>query len=185
MHGEQPQRAAVRQPIMDEVETPAFVRLPGRARRLGAADQPLLAATTLAHLQALGSIEPIDPLVIVPEPFPPQQHEQSAIAPAPPHRGVAPQGRAHRRFIAAAVGLVVIAAHGQVQQPARPRSAHRIILTEIIHGGTTGGGLYQFFEFTSLSIRMSSAWSATIFFSSLFSRSSCRRRWSWLGSSPP
>ena len=38
--------------------------------------------------------------------------------------------------------------------------------------------LYQFFEFTSLSIRMSSAWSSPMFFSSLFTRSSCFRRWS-------
>ncbi len=65
MHGEQSQCATVRQPVMDEVETPAFIRLLRRARGLGATDQPLLASTPLPHLQALGPIQPIDSLVIV------------------------------------------------------------------------------------------------------------------------
>ena len=46
-------------------------------------------------------------------------------------------------------------------------------------------GASPVFEFTSLGIRMSSACSATIFLSSLFSRFSSLSRLSWLSSSPP
>lgn len=138
-----------------------------------------------AHLQPFLAIEPVNPLVVVRDAVAAQEHEQTSIAPTSPHLGMSPQGGAHRRFVASAVGLVVVAAHGQVQQPAHSRDADGIRFGEVIRGGATGGGLYQFFEFTSLSIRMSSAWSATILFSSLFSRSSWRSRASWLGSSPP
>jgi predicted nucleotidyltransferase component of viral defense system len=55
----------------------------------------------------------------------------------------------------------------------------------IIHGGTSACRLYQFFEFTSFSIRTSRERSATSFFSSLFSRSSAFNWCSWFGSRPP
>lgn len=89
-----------------------------------------------------------------------------------------PQGRPHGLLVPLAVGLVVVAAHSQVQQPASPRSADRVGLLEAIHGGSASCGLYQLFEFTSLSIPTSKLRSATTFFSSVFSRSSCLSRWS-------
>lgn len=168
MHREQAQRPAVGQPVVDKVEAPAFVGLQRSNGSLRAPHALLLAAAARAHLQALGPVEPMDPLVVVPDPFPAQQHEQTAIAPAAAHRGMPPQGRSHRLVVPATVGLIVIAAHSQVQQPAGSCPARRISLLQIIHGGAASST--SFFEFTSLSIRMSRAWSATIFFSSLFSR---------------
>lgn len=65
MDGEQAQGPAVGQPVMDEVEAPAFVGPQGGHRPLGAAHELLLAPTPLPHLQTLGPVEPVDPLVVV------------------------------------------------------------------------------------------------------------------------
>ena len=185
LHGEQAQRTTADHAVMHEVEAPSLVGALRRGRRRTAAHDALLAPPTLTHLQALLAIQPVNPLVVVRDAVAAQEHKQTPIAPASPHLGMSPQRGAHWRLIASAVGLVVVAAHGQVQQPAHSRHADGICLGEVIGRSAASGGLYQSFEFTSLSIRMSRAWSATIFFSSLFSRSSWRSRDSWLGSSPP
>ena len=63
---EQPQRAAVHQPVVDEVQAPAFIGLDRCRRSERAPGQALFTAPTLPHLQALGAIESVDPLVIDP-----------------------------------------------------------------------------------------------------------------------
>ena len=139
MHGEQAQRAATALPVVGEVQTPAFVRPLRRDRRRKATSQPLLTPAPLAHLQSFRPVEPMHSLVIVAKPFAAQQHQQSSIAPAPSHRGMTPQSFAHRLPIEQAVGLVVVAAHGQIQQLARTISAHRITLAQVIDSGAWRG----------------------------------------------
>ncbi len=86
----QPQGAAVDQPVVEEVQAPAFIGA-DRCRRLDRAPgQPLLAAPALPHLQALGPVEPMDPLVVVRKAFPAQQDQQPSVTPAPAHGGMPP-----------------------------------------------------------------------------------------------
>jgi hypothetical protein len=45
----------------------------------------------LAHLEPLGPIESVDPLVVVGEAIPAQQHHQPPVTPTPAHGGMPPR----------------------------------------------------------------------------------------------
>ena len=128
MDGQQAQGAATGQPVVDEVEAPALVGSHRSDWSLHAPHELLFPPASLLHLQAFGPVKPIDPLVIVGHAFPAQQDEQTAIAPAAAHGGMSPQSAPHGQIVPLAVGLVVIAAHSQLQQPASPRPADRVCL---------------------------------------------------------
>ena len=68
MHGEQPQRSAVDQLVMDEVEAPAFVGPLRRGGWFGSAPDALLTPTTLPDLQPFGAVDPVHALVVVGDP---------------------------------------------------------------------------------------------------------------------
>ena len=161
---------------MHEVETPPLVWCQGRRGPFSATRQPLFAPAPLPHLEPLGLIDPMHPFVIVGETIPPQQHEQTPVAPAAPRMGVAAQRFAQRLLRSLTIRMIMITADGQTHQPTGPCLAQGISSLSVVHGGASCLGPHQFFAFTSLSTRMSSACSATIFFSSLFSRSSSRSR---------
>jgi hypothetical protein len=90
----------------------------------------------------------VDPIVVVRDALATQQYQELPMSRTAPHGAVPPQSLADRPVVASAVGLVVVAAHGQTHQPAGPRSGHWICLLKISHGGSTGRGLYQFLELT-------------------------------------
>jgi hypothetical protein len=128
---------------------------------------------------------PVDAFVVIGVSVAPEQDRQPAVTPSSALCGVAAQRLPQRPVIAAFAGTIIITAGGQCHQPAGPPLTHGKLASCVIGGGLSHLELHQFFEFTSLRIRMSSACSATIFLSSLFSRSSSFSRLSWLGSSPP
>ena len=127
------------------------------------------------------AINPVDALVIICPSLAPQQQQQTPVSPASPALGLGPQGRCQWR-IRAILRSIVIRAAMESKKPTDATAADLKHPLEVIHGSSLRCGRYQFLELTSLSIWISSAWSATIRFSRRFSSSACLRR---LASSAP
>ena len=118
------------------------------------------------------TINPVDALVVVRPSFPPQQQQQAAVPPASSVPGLDPKGRCQWR-IQAILRAIVIRAAMESKKPTDATAADLKRFQEVIHGSSLRCGRYQFLELTSLSIWISSAWSATIRFSRRFSSSAC------------
>jgi hypothetical protein len=183
-HGEAAEAPAADARIVDEVHPPALVRF-GRRRQRDARLRGAFARAVGPHEQALLPIQPIHALEIDHDAFAAQQHMQPPVAKARPLRRELFQSQANRRVAQRAPWLVVPARSRQADQPHRSSRAH------VVGGSQMGDDTpplprrHHFRPATSLSIAMSSAWSATSFFRRRFSSSSVRSRLASFTWSPP
>lgn len=177
-HRQHAERSPIFHPVMNKVHAPALIGRRGRSRALGPSVQPLFSPPPELHLQALGLVHPVDPFVVIGKALPAQKDREPAITPPSPRLRMAAQRFAQWQLRPAVRRPIAVGRDGQIQEPTSPSFTHRVAHSEVIHGGASSRGLYQFFEFTSFSIRISSICSATTFFSSPFSRSSAFSRWS-------
>jgi hypothetical protein len=151
-------------------------------------DRPTTSGDTLAlstpHGKPLLAVEPIDPLVIHPSSFSPQQYVQASIPEARlslcQFSKTSPQiGRI------LALRLVAQARSAHPDRSAGSSLAHREDFLQHTHELVPGRGRHHFFETTAFSAWLSSVRSATICFSLRFSSSSIFSRRASFTSRPP
>src|SRR5262249_38755100 len=123
-------------------------------------------------------------LMIDLEALAPQHHGEAWRAKAPSlHSELAEP--AAQPFVVGTLLLIPDRRSGNSHCPARAAFAHGVLLRRIANHLPLGGRAHHFFEFTSLRIWMSRAWSATMRLSLRFSSSSCLSRRASLISMPP
>lgn len=181
-HGNVPEPAATIQRVRHEVERPALVA-PLRDRHRRSRAKPPFANAAATHLSASLAIQPPKLFMVVHHALVRQQPVQAAITkPATLARTrirsrIAPSSpcRLQCRAIVRSTS----------QHIARTPLAHLEQLFEMRHRFSSGGGRHHFYPVISSSIAFLSVAPASNFLSSVFSSSSCRRRFASDTQSPP
>lgn len=112
---------------------------------------PLIRGFTLRNLQALLTVGPLDPFMIIRPSTTTEQCDQPPVSPALALAGFFPQGFTQRAVVLL-FGLIVHRALRQADQPAGACAAEFVDLPDVSGRITLRCGRYQFFEFTSFRI---------------------------------
>src|SRR6185312_12094101 len=173
----------IREMVAHEVHRPSFAR-PRRCSQRHPRRRCESPTTAYAHREPFVAIDAIHALVIDLDALPAQKHVQASIAETRSLGCEPPQTcdelRRWRPF-----RFVTVRCPRHTERATRPPLAHAECDFQIRDLTPSRRGLHHFFASTAFSAWLSSACSATIFFSRAFSSSSCRRRFASLTSIPP
>src|SRR6185312_12701177 len=180
---ERPEGPAASGTVVHEVHRPGFVR-PRRLRELHARHRRELLALLAPHQPAILAHEPQYKLPVDRPALPLEHHVQPPVSEAwPLHRDLPQIGQQLRSNHPSRA--ITHRSAPDAQRPANPPLAALELLSQMAHRQSSRRGPHHFFESTSFNIALSSAWSATSFFSRRFSSSSCFSRRASLTSIPP
>src|SRR3954451_4153994 len=175
---EQLDRAAVDGLIELEVDRPHVPRPLGAqpiGRNRGLAET-LALAPPRRNPQALLAPQPLHALAVNHPALIDQLRVRAAVSPPGPPNGDLTQRGSQRPLVAGDDGFTALRGPVLADHPAGPALADAETVTQHRDRPTPTGRAHQFPRATSLSAWFSSTWSATIFFSRAFSRSSSLRR---------